>query len=844
MDGFSSASSSREEEREERAPLNGEEENETNETDFEDDCPNNDYGEDEEDDYSQSHPPTIWSTRNTILAKCLVAGVVLYSALLSYVDNHKRARVLSSVYDGGASDNIGYDLDTDLYGEERLHHRRLTAVMGEVVPSYMNGLNEDLAARKKLFDDTPPEEVKYWFEYSGALQKYFYRFSKSRGKADYFEGRDDSGVTSGRFTEQLLGGAEQNRMWNGGSSGKSYKSKPGSNQHTMQYRLLENCLAMGSPSRPDTNTPLWKEWYGGSGEAKSKVKHVTYGYDRCRALFTLNTVGAGRGTTIIWETSPPSLPHEQAPERWMSEQETAATHLQRQLTEIDAMCATNQIAARVQILVCEPIDAKWTEWMDSLLPHCGGKISDLSTIDDKSSKVEERASPVQVVVVATMESAETCHDLKSGFMERRTQDLILAPPYLGANADKTDIENSAIKRTHPDLVSSDDHDVYIGLKWTSLVTLRAVNSFLQASADIAAGASSPLNNKDSAKGKADESTVVVSNTPVSPFLVPSFVRASYVSEENAKVAKWRMHGDFFHPAAWEICRDSFELTWINHSLSGPGGVNGLCYDKSTQSAMKRRLQSGGDSPASSTDCGQWWVYMTELQMPASPDVYANEVTVPIVQGGSNYVWMLTERHRREVVNRQVCVHKAASGSTDHCPPAAQAVMPLGDLESFIINYSPNTALGKKHVTGRRPGYSRQDERDAEREKVRERKQLKNQDDIEKALFDYTIYPAALFRKDATLKAARARDAVLVGERGEGKPLKNKDGEEEEILGPRWIKSEYYDVTVTKPRPPILGWCQAIARSGLCALYADYFRTSTDVRCLEACGMRKDFSPIQ
>jgi hypothetical protein len=41
---------------------------------------------------------------------------------------------------------------------------------GAEVPSYMNALMDDLAARKKLFDETPPEEVKYWFEYTGPLQ--------------------------------------------------------------------------------------------------------------------------------------------------------------------------------------------------------------------------------------------------------------------------------------------------------------------------------------------------------------------------------------------------------------------------------------------------------------------------------------------------------------------------------------------------------------------------------------------------------------------------------------------------------------------------------------------------
>ena len=159
-------------------------------------------------------------------------------------------------------------------------------------------------------------------------------------------------------------------------------------------------------------------------------------------------------------------------------------------------------------------------------------------------------------------------------------------------------------------------------------------------------------------------------------------------------------------------------------------------------------------------------------------------------------------------------------------------MPLGDLESFMINFTPNTALGKKHVRGRRPGYSHAKEREADRQKVRERKQLKGQEDIEKALFDYTIYPAALFRKDATLKAARARDILMT-------PSKDQIGH----VGPQTVKSSYYDVTITKPRPPVLGWCQAIARKGLCVLYADYFRTSNDIRCLEACGMNKNWTPI-
>ena len=117
------------------------------------------------------------------------------------------------------------------------------------------------------------------------------------------------------------------------------------------------------------------------------------------------------------------------------------------------------------------------------------------------------------------------------------------------------------------------------------------------------------------------------------------------------------------------------------------------------------------------------------------------------------------------------------------------------MESFLINFTPNTALGKKHVESRRPGYSREAELRAERERVKERKQLKDQEEIEKALFDYNAYPAALIRKDATLKAARARDKALT------------PNWKANTVGPQSIKSDYYDVTIVKPRGPLLGWCQ-------------------------------------
>lgn len=38
------------------------------------------------------------------------------------------------------------------------------------ISSYLTKLYKDLAKREKLFADTPPEEVKYWFEYTDPLQ--------------------------------------------------------------------------------------------------------------------------------------------------------------------------------------------------------------------------------------------------------------------------------------------------------------------------------------------------------------------------------------------------------------------------------------------------------------------------------------------------------------------------------------------------------------------------------------------------------------------------------------------------------------------------------------------------
>jgi hypothetical protein len=101
--------------------------------------------EEEDEDVVVASSPT----RMTTMFKLLVASALLYSAVSTYRNNSSTGR-------------------QDTMTDER---RRLTStVVGDGIPSYMDGLMKDLRERKKLFEDTPPEEVKYWFEYSGPLQ--------------------------------------------------------------------------------------------------------------------------------------------------------------------------------------------------------------------------------------------------------------------------------------------------------------------------------------------------------------------------------------------------------------------------------------------------------------------------------------------------------------------------------------------------------------------------------------------------------------------------------------------------------------------------------------------------
>jgi hypothetical protein len=92
------------------------------------------------------------SSSNSVLTtvlKLAAASAFLYSAI---------STIYSSTGTGNASPMLGAT------------RRQLSSAVGDTVPSYMEPLMKDLRERVKLFADTPPEEVKYWFEYAGPLQ--------------------------------------------------------------------------------------------------------------------------------------------------------------------------------------------------------------------------------------------------------------------------------------------------------------------------------------------------------------------------------------------------------------------------------------------------------------------------------------------------------------------------------------------------------------------------------------------------------------------------------------------------------------------------------------------------
>lgn len=109
-------------------------------------------------------------SRSSTVLKCVASGILLSSALFAYLDPSSAAK--GAVGMMMMAGRLAPAADSH-QGQNNNHHgarRRLAATMGDAVPPYVEPLLSDLRARKKLFEDAPPEEIKYWFEYSGPLQ--------------------------------------------------------------------------------------------------------------------------------------------------------------------------------------------------------------------------------------------------------------------------------------------------------------------------------------------------------------------------------------------------------------------------------------------------------------------------------------------------------------------------------------------------------------------------------------------------------------------------------------------------------------------------------------------------
>ena len=108
--------------------------------------------------------------------KLLVATALFYSAGTSFAETYHQMNnnngnyVSSPAYNNMPAPTMNQRKYAN--GSPSAHNggRRLSEISKKNPPSYMKELMKDLEARTKLMTETPPEEVKYWFEYTGPLQ--------------------------------------------------------------------------------------------------------------------------------------------------------------------------------------------------------------------------------------------------------------------------------------------------------------------------------------------------------------------------------------------------------------------------------------------------------------------------------------------------------------------------------------------------------------------------------------------------------------------------------------------------------------------------------------------------
>ena len=124
----------------------------------------------------------ISSSGNNILTaiKLIAATALFYSAGTSFSETYQQhlAYKNAGATPSSSNSNTYNNMPTPsnhIYANTPVRDnngRRLseTNISKKNPPSYMKDLMDELAERTKLMTETPPEEVKYWFEYTGPLQ--------------------------------------------------------------------------------------------------------------------------------------------------------------------------------------------------------------------------------------------------------------------------------------------------------------------------------------------------------------------------------------------------------------------------------------------------------------------------------------------------------------------------------------------------------------------------------------------------------------------------------------------------------------------------------------------------
>jgi len=139
----------------------------------------NTEGEDPMSSSSNEDNNHLSSSGNNILTaiKLIAATALFYSAGTSFSETYQQHLAYKNAVPSSSNSNTYNNMPTPsnhIYANTpvRENGRRLseTNISKKNPPSYMKDLMDELAERTKLMTETPPEEVKYWFEYTGPLQ--------------------------------------------------------------------------------------------------------------------------------------------------------------------------------------------------------------------------------------------------------------------------------------------------------------------------------------------------------------------------------------------------------------------------------------------------------------------------------------------------------------------------------------------------------------------------------------------------------------------------------------------------------------------------------------------------